>query len=359
MKIGILGAGQLARMMALAGIPMGFEFAFYDNASECCAEPLGQLFHGEFNDQAKLEDFANSVDVITYEFENVPLHTIDLLPKDKPVYPPKAALENTQDRLTEKNLFKELGIPTPGFLAVNNQTELEQAADDLSFPFVLKTRGGGYDGKGQMVIQSESDFQQALELCSQTPCIAEAWVHYDREISVIGVFSESERVIYEINENEHRNGILHLTQNRPGDPIQPMAVEYIEKLAQKLNYRGVLTIEFFQCGEVLLANEYAPRVHNSGHWTIEGSITSQFENHVRAVAGLPLGAVESTGIAKMYNCLGEVPNAKKLLPIKGLHLHDYGKTPRKGRKVGHINLVHNSKETSTFAEQSLLEALNN
>lgn len=358
MKIGVLGAGQLARMMALAGLPMGFQFAFYDNASECCAAPLGDLFHGEFNDCEKLKAFADSVDVITYEFENVPLQTIDLLPEDKAVYPPRAALENTQDRLTEKNLFRELGIPTPGYLAVSSESELKQAANELQFPFVLKTRGGGYDGKGQLVLKSQADFKEALELCTQTPCIAEAWVNYDREVSVIGVFAEHEQLIYELNENEHRNGVLHKTQNRPHDPIQSLASEWIHKLAHRLNYRGVLTIEFFQCGDILLANEYAPRVHNSGHWTIDGSITSQFENHLRAVTGLPLGAIESTGVAKMYNCLGKVPEAEKLLDIKGLHLHDYGKTPRAGRKVGHINLVHKSEEASTFAEQTLLETLN-
>jgi 5-(carboxyamino)imidazole ribonucleotide synthase len=357
MKIGILGAGQLARMMAIAGVPMGFEFSFYDNASECCAAPLGQLFQGDFDNQDKLKAFADSVDVITYEFENVPLETIDLLPKDKPVYPPKAALENTQDRLTEKNLFKELGIPTPGYMPINNEDDLKKAADTLKLPFVLKTRGGGYDGKGQMVLQSQDDFPQALNLCTDTPCIAEAWVNYDREISVIGVFAEHEYAVYELNENEHRNGVLHLTQNRKNDPVQTLAAQWIEKLAHQLNYRGVLTIEFFQCGDTLLANEYAPRVHNSGHWTIEGSITSQFENHIRAIAGLPLGAIESTGVAKMYNCLGAVPKAKDLLHIKGLHLHNYGKSPRQGRKVGHINLVHNSNEASTFAEQSLLDIL--
>ena len=357
MRIGVLGAGQLARMMAIAGTSMGFEFVFYDSASECCAEPFGTLFRGDFEDETQLKAFATSVDIITYEFENVPLKTIDLLPNEKKVYPPRSALEYTQDRLKEKNLFRELGIPTPGYMAVNDETGLKTASTELGFPFVVKTRGGGYDGKGQKIIQSELDFQEALEMCNNMPCIAEAWVNYDREVSIIGVFAKSEKAIYDINENEHRDGVLYLTQNRPNDPIYEQAKNYVDKVAKKLNYCGVLTIEFFQCGKTLLANEYAPRVHNSGHWTIEGATSSQFENHLRAIVNLPLGSTSSRGIAKMYNCLGEVPKASHLLDIEGLYCHDYGKTPKAGRKVGHINLLHKTETASQRAEQDLLSKL--
>ena len=348
MKVGVLGAGQLARMMALAGVPMGHHFSFYDSAKECCAEHVGKLYRGEFDDSEKLAEFADSVDVITYEFENVPLKTIDLLPKDKKVFPPRSALEYTQDRLNEKQLFRDLGIATPEFKAVSNLDELKATATELGLPFVLKTRQGGYDGKGQCVIKSESDLTEAEKLLS-VPCIAEAWVPYQREVSMICVYAQDgSRVQYDINENEHRNGILHKTENKLNDPMFSQASKYVDLLAQKLGYVGTLTVEFFECDGKLLANEYAPRVHNSGHWTIDGSPCSQFENHIRAILNLPLGDCSSIGASTMFNLIGTVPNDESMLAIPGLHLHDYQKTPRDGRKVGHINVQR--ENPSTLAE---------
>jgi len=352
MKIGILGAGQLARMMALAGIPMGFEFAFYDSATECCAAPLGQLFRGDFRDSEKLKAFAHSVDIITYEFENVPLETLELLPQGSVVYPSKKALEFTQDRLIEKELFKRLNIPTPDFIAIHGESELQDAAKKLGYPFVLKTRSGGYDGKGQMVLRHQSELHTALDLCNATPCIGEAWVDYEREVSLITVCSTTEVQNYDLNENVHRGGVLHWTKNRPNDDMLEQAILHSRALAHELNYRGVLTIEFFQCGKILLANEYAPRVHNSGHWTIEGAPCSQFENHLRAILDLPLGSTKSLGHSMMINCLGAMPEFNTLLGIQGLHYHNYSKTARKGRKVGHLTLQHQTeKELTHFSNQ--------
>lgn len=358
MKIGVLGAGQLARMMALAGIPMGMSFSFYDSAEECCAEHVGNLHRGAFDDSEKLKAFAAEVDVVTYEFENVPLQTIELLPNDTQVFPPKAALDYTQDRLKEKELFRSLDIQTPPFLPVQNTTELEQAAKELGFPFVLKTRWGGYDGKGQKVLQSENDFAEALKICEAVPCIAEGWVKYEREVSLIAVYGQQgEKAYYDINQNEHRNGVLYSTENKSDAPIQSKAIEAVDKLSQKIGYVGTLTVEFFQCGEDLLANEYAPRVHNSGHWTIDGSACSQFENHLRAITNLPLGSCQNLGFARMYNLLGSVPDKREILNIEGLHRHDYQKSPRSGRKVGHFNLLHSSEEASQVAWEQLLKLI--
>lgn len=354
MIVGILGAGQLARMIALAGLPMGLNFCFYDSADECCAEPLGKLFRGSFDDEDLLKQFADEVDLITYEFENVPLKTIDLLPKDKVVYPSVKALNYTQDRLKEKNLFKKLGLPTPGFKEINNFDDLQNAKDELGFPFVIKTRSGGYDGKGQIVIKQESDFEKAQELYETVPCIAEEWVKFEREVSLITVCGKDDIRFYDLNENEHRNGVLYLTQNKKNDPIQDQAIQWAKKLSEKLNYRGILTIEFFQCGNTLLANEYAPRVHNSGHWTIEGATSSQFENHLRAILDKPLGSTKSNGYSKMYNCLGSLPNKESLLSIEDLHVHDYDKTPREGRKVGHINITNSSLDSVKKSESEFL-----
>jgi 5-(carboxyamino)imidazole ribonucleotide synthase len=199
--------------------------------------------------------------------------------------------------------------------------------------------------------------KSCFKMCTVTPCIGEAWVSYEREVSLISVCSSSEVQNYDLNENEHRGGVLHCTKNRPNDDMLEQAKQHGLALAQELNYRGVLTIEFFQCGKLLLANEYAPRVHNSGHWTIEGSPCSQFENHLRAILDLPLGSTKSLGHTLMLNCLGRMPEENALLKIEGLHYHDYSKTARKGRKVGHLTLQHQTEKELTHFSNQLNQAL--
>ncbi|MGD8678595.1 MAG: 5-(carboxyamino)imidazole ribonucleotide synthase, partial [Chromatiales bacterium] len=287
MVVGILGGGQLARMLALAGHPMGIRCLVLDPADDACSAPVARHLHGAFDDRALLDELADSADVITYEFENVPLESLRYLSSRVPVYPPLTALEATQDRLNEKNLFRELGIDTPDFLPVSSQAELESALEKIGLPSVLKTRRMGYDGKGQVVLKEAADVAGAWEQLGGVPAILEAFVPFDREVSGIVVRArDGEIAAWSLTENVHGDGILKLAISKPHDPLKPLALDYATRLLEHLDYVGVLALEFFQLGDRLLANEFAPRVHNSGHWTIEGAQTSQFENHLRAVTGL-------------------------------------------------------------------------
>ena len=329
-RIGILGAGQLGRMLALAGYPLGHRFRFLDPASGAPASLLAEQLASGYADKSALEQFANGLDVITYEFENVPVEAARTLEKFVPVYPPPIALEKAQDRFVEKSFFCELEIPTPRFT-----TEIHPT---FGFPAVLKTRRMGYDGKGQTIVNSEADLvsEKSQEM------ILEEFIPFDRELSIIGVRNQSgETKFYPLVENQHREGILHLslvTGNISAD-LQQQAEEYATRVMTSLNYVGVLAIEFFEKDGCLLANEMAPRVHNSGHWTIEGTVTSQFENHVRAVTDAPLGDTSLHGVCAMVNLVGELPDMKSILQIDGAHLHLYDKAPRPKRKIGHVTLV--------------------
>lgn len=339
MKIGILGGGQLARMIALAGIPLGQRFVVLDPSAEAGAGECAQLIQGHYDDTDALDRLAAEVDVVTYEFENVPQASARYLAQKVPVYPAADVLEVAQDRLNEKTLFNQLGIATPPFAAVNSLAELKAAAARIGLPAVLKTRTQGYDGKGQAVIQSTDQLADAWHSIGEVAAILEGFIQFEREVSMIAVRNtQGEIRFYPLSENQHANGILRVARARAGDSITPLAEDYTRKLLEHFNYVGVIAVEYFQQGESLLANEFAPRVHNSGHWTIEAAECSQFENHARAVAGLPLGDTSPLGLGAMVNLIGEVPECEQILAIENAHAHLYGKASRPGRKVGHVGI---------------------
>ena len=345
MRIGILGGGQLARMLALGGIPLGAKFVVLDPTQDACSDAVCEHIVGFYGDTSILEQFADKVDVITYEFENVPSKCANYLAAKKPVYPPPAALEVSCDRLKEKTLFRELGIDTPDFAPIHSLDDLTAALPEIGFPSVLKTRTLGYDGKGQAVLRSEEDVKTAWARLGGVDCILEAFVPFTREISVIAVKSRTGEVIfYPVSENTHKDGILHKAICCPADPMQKTAEEYSRKLLEKLDYVGVLALELFEVNGKLLANEIAPRVHNTGHWSIEGANTSQFENHIRAITGLPLGDTSPVEFCAMVNFIGIMPDASDVLSIKGAHFHDYGKETKPGRKLGHATIRRPTKE---------------
>ncbi len=339
MIIGILGGGQLARMMALAGHPLGHRFVFLDPAPDACAAPLGELLVAPYDDRNALTRLAQQVDVVTFDFENVPATSLAFLAEKIPVFPPPAALQAAQDRLVEKNLFRQLGIATANYVAVATEEDLTGAVAQLGLPAILKTRTEGYDGKGQWLLRNQIDVTNAWSELAGRAAILEAFVKFEREVSAIGVKAQSgETLFYPLAENTHRDGVLFQTFSTTDDPMQARAEQQTSLLLDALGYVGVIAVEFFQVGDALLANEFAPRVHNSGHWTIEGAETSQFENHLRAVTGLPLGQTSVRGHYAMVNLIGSMPNPQAVLAIPGAHLHSYGKAPRAGRKLGHITL---------------------
>ena len=346
MIVGILGGGQLARMLALAGYPLGLEFVFLDPASDASAASLGKHLCGGFGDLALLAGLAEQADVVTYEFENVPQESVAFLSERITVHPSRHALAVARDRLHEKTLFRTLGIPTPPFAEVDTRADLECAVAEIGLPAVLKTRTLGYDGKGQAVLRCPDDLDAAWTQLGGMPLILEGFIPFDREVSVIAVRGlNGETRFYPLAENTHCDGVLLLSSSCPGDPIQQLAQDYAQRLLDTLEYVGVLALELFQVGDTLLANEMAPRVHNSGHWTIEGAETSQFENHLRAILGLPLGATAPVGYAAMANFIGTMPEAGRVLALSGVHLHSYRKEPRPGRKLGHATLRAQDERT--------------
>ncbi len=340
MRIGILGGGQLARMLALAGYPLGLEFTILEPAADACAGPLATHLQSAYDDPEALEWLTRHTGCITYEFENVPAEALARLQQDVPVHPSPAALATARDRLLEKRLFQDLGIETAVFAPVSSKRELLDAVERIGLPAVLKSRTLGYDGKGQVVLQPGDDPLEAWVAIGRVPAILEGLVAFEREVSVIGVRGRGgELRFYPLVENHHQQGILRLSLNLHEDPLQSLAEGYCRRLLNHFGYVGVLAVEFFQVEDRLLANEMAPRVHNSGHWTIEGAVVSQFENHLRAVAGMPLGDTSALGHAAMLNLIGELPDLDTLLAVPGLHLHLYGKSSRPGRKLGHITLL--------------------
>ena len=312
MRLGILGGGQLGRMIALAASPLGVRCTVLDPAAESCAGQVCPHIRGEFDDLQALYRLVQVSDVVTYEFENVPVESARWLAERVPVFPPPRALEVSQDRLVEKSFFESLGIPTPPFAAVETRAEFDAAIRKIGIPAVLKTRRFGYDGKGQFVICTQADVELAWQKLGGRPLILEGFVSFDRELSILAVRGRDGAILtYPLVENEHRDGILHRSFAPASDTAEELderAAEYASRVLAELNYVGVLAIEWFQDGPRLLANEMAPRVHNSGHWTIEGAATSQFENHVRAVLGLPLGRCDSVGHSAMFNFIGSVPD---------------------------------------------------
>jgi 5-(carboxyamino)imidazole ribonucleotide synthase len=344
--VAVLGGGQLGRMLGLAGIPLGLEFRFLDPVADAPAGTLGHLVVAELGDTDALAEVADRADITTYEWEGVPAAGARFLEeRGAVVLPPPGALDAAQDRLVEKELFGRLGIATAAYVPVDERGELDSATATIGFPSVLKTRRGGYDGKGQRVLTGPSDLDDAWNELGSAPLLLEQHVPFDRELSVLAVRGrDGATACWPVVENEHRDGILRVTRApAPGlrPRVQDLAEQYATRVLDELDYAGVLAIELFQMGDDLLANELAPRVHNSGHWTIEGSVTSQFENHLRAILGWPLGATAAIGVSAMVNCIGALPDPSDVLGVPGAHLHDYAKSPRPGRKVGHVTVTAN------------------
>jgi 5-(carboxyamino)imidazole ribonucleotide synthase len=354
MRIGILGGGQLGRMLALAGYPLGIHADLYDPNPNACAGQVAPLVSAPYDDWAALARFAEGKQCITYEFENIPLTTAQWLEARVPVHPTPRALEVFQDRLLEKQLLNSIGVPTPTFAPIDPAAP-EAALEITGLPCVVKTRRFGYDGKGQGVAHTRDEYLALVQQFQPHALIAEAFVPFDREVSAIGVRSlTGEVAVYPLVENIHREGILRVSivggSGAGGEG-------YIIRLLESLNYVGVAALEMFQVGEQLLANEVAPRVHNSGHWTIEGAETSQFENHLRAILGLPLGSVAPRGYGAMVNLIGALPPIEAVLRIPNAHLHLYGKAPRPGRKLGHITLRADTREERDALLQQTLALL--
>jgi 5-(carboxyamino)imidazole ribonucleotide synthase len=343
MTVGIVGAGQLGRMLALAGYPLGLDFLCLDPARDAPAGQVAPLLNGEFTDRALLKRLAQRCEVLTFDWENVPGESLQAVTHahGARICPPVAALEAAQDRVSEKRLFEKLKIPTTRWQAVSSQAQLRRAISTIGLPGVLKTRRLGYDGKGQALVRTAADAARAWQQLGRSALIYEELVPFDCEVSIIGARSvRGEIAIYPLCGNVHAQGILRVTRAPYGPPPwQRQAAGYLRRVLRHFRYTGILTIEFFVHRGHLIANEMAPRVHNSGHWTIEGAATSQFENHLRAILDLPLGSTRALGHSGMVNLIGRIPARTRLLKLNGLHLHDYGKKPRPGRKVGHCTLV--------------------
>jgi 5-(carboxyamino)imidazole ribonucleotide synthase len=339
--VGILGGGQLARMLAISGAPLGVRFLVVDSVADACASQVAPQLTADWRDFAALEEFARRIDVATFDFENVPADTAQWLTEHTRVFPNPRALSVAQDRLAEKSLFREIGLSTPEFAQVDSREDLVRAVEKIGVPSILKTRRLGYDGKGQFRLKSIDDIDAAWSALAGAPSILEAFVPFERELSVIAVRSrEGEFRTYPLTQNWHADGILSasLAPAPDSDTLAPMAIAHARRVAETLDYVGVFALELFVRGGELIGNEMAPRVHNSGHWTIEGAPSSQFENHVRAVLGLPLGDTTALGFNVMLNWVGELPPATSVLAEPRAHWHDYGKSPRAGRKVGHATL---------------------
>jgi 5-(carboxyamino)imidazole ribonucleotide synthase len=351
-RVGVLGGGQLGRMLGLAARNLGLEVTFLDPSAESPAAAVGELIVADYGDDAALARLAGAA-VVTFEFENVPVAAVRALEERGHVCPSSRALEVAQDRLNEKTCFRSLGIGTPPFEAVETWPELQAALGRVGLPAVLKTRRFGYDGKGQAVLHDEAEAKAAFQVLGGSPLILEGFVRFQRELSIIAVRSPTGQIVcYPLVQNHHTGGILRKTVAPAPDvtaALQAAANRYIEKLLDHLDYVGVLALELFDVDGELIANEIAPRVHNTGHWTIEGARTSQFENHLRAILGLPLGSAEALSPCAMLNLIGVAPGVAAILAVPDAHLHWYGKEPRPGRKVGHVTV--RAADSATLAQR--------
>lgn len=354
--VGILGGGQLARMLALAGAPLGLRFLVMDTADDACAGQFAPLLVGDYRDLGALAEFASRIDVATFDFENVPADAAQWLSQRVAVFPNPDALAVAQDRMAEKTLFRELGIPVPAFADVASREALVAAVESIGLPCILKTRRLGYDGKGQFRLRTAQDVDAAWDAlgpqAATVGLILEAFVAFERELSVVAVRGRDGGFrTWPLTENWHVDGVLSasLAPARCDAQLERTAIAHARALAEHMDYVGVFALELFCREGELLANELAPRVHNSGHWTTEGADTSQFQNHLRAVLGLPLGDTSMLGHACMLNWIGQLPDATAVLGEPGGHWHDYGKSPRDGRKVGHATLRAPSVEALAAA----------
>ena len=354
MRIGIIGAGQLGQMLGFAARDLGDSCTFVDPAASPPAAAAGDVVHAAFDDSDALAQLARSCDVVSYEFENVPVDALLEITDQVPVYPPPDALRHAQDRLAEKRLFEKLAIPLPQYRAIDSLADLENAVTEIGLPLVVKTRRLGYDGKGQAILREPGHAAAVLAQLGPVDLVAEQWVPFDYEVSTIGARNvQGDVVVYPLTENRHVDGILRESRAPVEAPnLAALAADYMSRLLHELDYVGVLALELFVVDDRLLANEFAPRVHNSGHWTIEGVTASQFRNHVLAVTGRALEAPALKGHAGMLNLIGEMPPGDSL-PESG-SLHDYGKAPRPGRKLGHITVVADS---ATEREKKLTEII--
>jgi len=345
MKVGVLGGGQLARMMAQAGLPLGMDFVFLDPKADACAGQIGRLIHADWQDEAALGDLAEC-DRITCDFENVPATVLDRLAlSEQPVRPAANAFAAAQDRLAEKRLFESLDIEVAPFAPVSGRTDLLEALDRIGYPALLKTRRMGYDGKGQYLLRTREDLEPAWAELGDDELIVEGWVDFDFECAITVVRNAFGEIrTYPLSRTVHSEGVLRLAAApaHVDAAVSERAEACGRLLAQHLEYVGCLTLELFVAGDRILGNEFAPRVHNSAHWTIEGAVCSQFENHLRAVCDLPLGSTALRAPALMFNWIGGLPQPGALLKAPDLHWHDYGKQARSGRKVGHATLLAES-----------------
>ncbi|MFM8386868.1 MAG: 5-(carboxyamino)imidazole ribonucleotide synthase [Planctomycetia bacterium] len=340
--VGCLGAGQLGRMLAQAGRPLDIALRFLDPATQPPGAAVGELHVGRYEDAAALDRFVAGLSHVTFEFENVPVPALERVGRSASVFPPARALAEGSDRLREKAHFQRLGIPVAAHAAVDDPASLAAALATVGLPAVLKTRRSGYDGKGQAVVRTEEEARRALATLG-TGLVMERLVPFTRELSALAVRTPQGEVrMWPLVENVHREGILHVSR-APATGLAPGLEEaargHVTRLVDDLGFVGVMALEMFEEGGRLLANEMAPRVHNSGHWTIEGAETSQFENHLRAGLGLPLGSTAARGHAGMVNLVGTVPPLEALLALEGAHVHLYGKEPRARRKLGHVTVV--------------------
>jgi 5-(carboxyamino)imidazole ribonucleotide synthase len=340
-RVGIVGAGQLGRMLALAGCPLGIHCVFLDRSASSPAAQVAPILTGDLEDAAQLSALASCSDVLTFDWENISGKALAPLEKLTQIRPPRAALEVSQDRIAEKALFSKLRIPVAAHAAIDDKEQLIRAIRKLGSPGILKTRRLGYDGKGQFVLRDLKQVDEAWAAIGGPGLIYEKFQEFSREISIVGARSAAGQIVfYPLSANTHGGGILHYSMAPFASPdLEHRARIYLKRVMTALAYVGVLTIEFFVVKGRLIANEMAPRVHNSGHWTIEGCVTSQFENHLRAICDLPLGSTRALGHTAMVNFLGSMPDRERLLAIDGLAFHDYGKEPRPGRKLGHCTIL--------------------
>lgn len=361
MKIGVLGAGQLGRMLAISGYPLNHQFGFSGNANDEPSALLGHMFALEDNAD-NIESLVAFADVITYESENTDVEIVKEINKNVNVYPGEKSLFTTQHRGREKALFDQLNIPCAPYQMVNSEADLKAAVEQIGLPAILKIATEGYDGKGQFLMRDESQITEAWQSMNGVESILEGFVNFKRELSLIAVRGiDNDHRYYPLVENTHHDGILRLTiaPAQDIDPaVQTTAEHYMQTLLDEMDHVGVLTIELFETEDGLVVNEMAPRVHNSGHWSIEGANTSQFENHVRAITGMPLGDTTPThNFSAMVNIISKIGPTDVVLNMPNTHLHLYDKAERADRKLGHINITASSKKELNHSIQQLKDFL--
>ena len=345
-RVGIIGGGQLALMLAESVEHMGVRCTVLDPSNQCCASAACEQIVRDYNDEEALKKLASCSDVITYEFENVPAAAGAVISPLRHIHPNPDALRYAQDRHLERTMFSELGIAIPNYRPVDDVESLESALEELGTPAILKARSLGYDGKGQVLINDASTAAEAFATIGAVPAILDQFVEFERELSIIATRSiNGDIACYPLSANVHRGGILRVSK-APAREVNEHLVEQAQHAARQIlnrfEYVGTIAVEFFQIGTgegaTLVANEIAPRVHNTGHWTIEGAQTSQFENHMRAVMGMELGSSDPIGHSAMVNIIGDEPRPGALESMPEAHVHMYGKAPRAGRKIGHVTL---------------------